>query len=181
MTNYEPTDVRRGQLPSAELMNDLQAAAAQASRAGGYGMVQYPDGNVFLPPDLDEIWIIITGQGSGSGRGGSGTSGTGENDNYYEWTQGQVVIDDAGNESVEVDPSGLYGTQQQNPAIEVNGSTSVPDGYICRAYLSPSKNAWHFVYGGAGGNSSSMVTCPDGSRFPVTFVGDTEIIVGDAL
>jgi len=152
MANYDPQTVRRGQIPPSEMMMELQDSVDQASRAGGYGMVQYPGGNQFLPPDIEEIWAIVEGQGSGSYYGsGSGDAGS---DNRYAWSQGMVVIADNGNETIEVDPSGNSGTQDINPLIEVNGNADVPEGYICRAYRSASGNAWHFVFGGEAGSGS---------------------------
>lgn len=174
MTNYEPTPVRRGQLPPAEMVNDLQAAAAQASTGGGFGMVQFPGGNVFLPPDIEEIWIIITGQGSGSGRGGVMSGTPISQDNYYAWRQVQIVIDDYGNETAEEDPSGLFGNENSNPAIELNGSIDVPEGVVVRAYLSPSRNAWHFIWNGEESSGSGSGA---GNRYRITCNSDGSVTV----
>ena len=162
--NYPP--IRRGQVPPADLINQIGQQAEASSEQAGYGVVNYPHGTQFLPPDIEEIWVVISGQGSGSGRG---SSLSGSSDNYYAGNQGMVVIDSNGDESVIVDPSGLVFTEDINPLIEVNRSTVVPAGYVTRAYLSPSKNAWHFVFGGdassgsGSGGTSGTIDCGDGS------------------
>jgi len=177
MANYDPQTVRRGHIPPSDMMMEMQDAVDQASRAGGYGMVQYPGGNQFLPPDVEEIWAIVSGQGSGSYYGtGSGNAGS---DNRYAWNQGMVVIAANGNETIEIDPSGTSGTQDVNPLIEVNGATDVPSGYVTRAYRSPSGNAWLFVFGGEVGSGSGggmTVTCSDGTRYNVSINGNSIVV-----
>lgn len=174
MPQYDASDIRRGMLPPAEMINDLQQAAEEATRISGVGANQYPAAGLqLLPPDVEteRIWMIIIGHGSSSSSDASGSSssdsGTGQVSNRYSWVQGMTVIQDNGEESVEVDPSGLSGTSDINPAIEVNFRQDVPEGARVRGYLSPSKNAWHFTYGGTPSESSGkkkfIIDCENGT------------------
>lgn len=174
MPQYDASDIRRGMLPPAEMINDLQQAAEEATRISGVGANQYPAAGLqLLPPDVESerIWMIITGHGSSSSSDASGSSSSGGSSgavsNRYSWVQGVAVIQDDGEESVEVDPSGLTGTSDINPAIEVNFRQDVPEGARVRGYLSASKNAWHFVYGGTASESSGkkkfIVDCENGT------------------
>lgn len=175
MPQHDAKTIRRGNLPPADVFNDLQQAAAEASRVDGVGVTLYPEaGMQLLPADVEteRIWIIITGHGSSSSSdasSGSSSSGgnTGAVSNRYSWVQGVAIINDRGEESIEVDPSGLTGTSDNNPAIEVNFRQDVPEGARVRGYLSASKNAWHFVYGGQATESSGkkrfIVDCERGT------------------
>lgn len=175
MPQFDAPDIRRGLLPSANVFNAMKNEVEAASRVEGHGVHQMPHGTQFLPPDIVEIWMIIGGQGSGSGANAS-------NNNRYTWQQGVEVADEdtPGNERIIVDPSGLYGDEELNPAIEVTGLTDVPSGAIVRGYLSSTKNAWYFVYGGATGNGSGSgngnlitITCGDGSTHTVLISGSS--------
>lgn len=175
MPQHDAKDIRRGHLPPADMFNELQQAAAEATRIDGVGVSQYPAaGMQILPPDIESerIWIIITGHGSSSSSdasSGSSSSGgnTGAVSNRYSWVQGVAIIQDNGEESIEVDPAGLTGTSDSNPAIEVNFRQDVPEGARVRGYLSASKNAWHFVYGGNASESSGkrrfVLDCENGT------------------
>lgn len=184
-------ELRKGQFAPAGLVNEISDQAEAANEQAGYGMIKYPGGSQFLPPDIEEIWIQTVGRGSSSSSDvssaqsssqfipnsapGSGASDPGSSsttsasgstssassgsikDNRYAWNQTMVVIDSNGIETHIIDPSGLSGTQDSNPAVEVNNRTDVPEGFICRAYLSPSKNAWHFTYPGLPTSSSGLL------------------------
>jgi hypothetical protein len=182
-------EIRRGQMPPADMINEIMDLAQASTEQAGYGVIKYPGGTQHLPPDIEEIWIMVTGQGSssssdvsagntssnfipnsapGSGASDPGTtSATGSgsssssatdaaHDNRYAWNQTMVLIDANGIENHVIDPSGLSGTQDSNPAIEVNSRTDVPEGFITRAFLSPSRNSWHFTYPGGGSTSSGQ-------------------------
>lgn len=170
MPDFSPEHVRRGTLPPAELMVAMQDALHAATRRGGAGIARYPDGDILLPPDIDNMWIIISGQGSSSssdvsqGSTSSGSTTAAGTTNRYRWNQIVIRIDPDGTESAEIDPSGLSGTQDVNPAIELKGNTKVPQGAIVRAWLSPSQNAWLFVYHGAAtGDMTFTVDCAAGT------------------
>lgn len=165
--------VRRGQLPPADLINQLEDRAEATQNVGGPGVAQYADGAQFLPPESDdhEKWIIIFGSGSSSSSSSSQAGGVSssptQKSNRYNWYESMTVIDANGLESVIVNPSGLSGTSELNPAIEIQNRLDVPEGAITRAYLSPSRNAWHFTYNGPVSTSSSplqlTIDCANGN------------------
>lgn len=189
-------------MPPADLINTITDLAEASTEQAGYGVIHYPDGTQHLPPDIEEIWMMVTGRGSssssevsassssssgfipdsapgsgasdpgsGAAAASSGSSSSGSSDstpsNRYAWNQTVVNIDSNGIEVHVIDPSGLKGEVNSNPVIEVNQRTDVPEGYITRAYLSPSRNAWHFSYPGLPSTSSSplkmVVDCAAGT------------------
>jgi len=172
--------INRSGLPNSRNIKraaEYQYAWNNATTPWGQAFQVTADGVQLVDQKPKPILAIIN-LGGGSGRGGSGKEALPANDqsNAYEWNEGfwKVVNDDF---TVIALPGGRSGTFYSYPAIERNGSTDVPHGYV--TWLKPAfaDGNWfyEFTFNGESGNGSGIpitITCSDGSHHTATISGD---------